>query len=313
MTRLAEVFNDPLDPARSIQLNNKYWKGEPFEHLDLIREAEHDLRRFKLGALKRSLGRVRDLLPEQVRSKLISRIIYSLLYTAAFEPIRFSIRLSDEFVRANRYEGPKEQAELDAKHTDELKYIVRLVHDIYRDYYGMDILSSAFAIRFIRANETTVHRMTRHGAFSDFHFDEGKDFTCILYLGPATHDSGCFTYIDGSYYVPKSHVLRALHQIVDYDLRLEKPEERAQLPLELRGSLSVGTYLDEDKRDRVLSAAVAVDGDMGDGIIFNGFDTIHRGGQPMSGERTALFISTRGHVNGRMKNALYGRLARLWL
>jgi phytanoyl-CoA dioxygenase PhyH len=313
MTALAEHFNDPFDPPRSLQLNNRYWKDEKFQNLDMLREAEDDLRSRRVGAMRRSLRHAKNLLPEHVRNTFLSRLLYSVVYSVFFEPIHLSLKLSDAFVSANRYSGPKDQIEMAAPRTDELKYVIDLVHNIYRDHYGIDILSSSFSVRFIRANEASVQRATRDGPFSDFHFDEGKDFTCIIYLSRVVPENGCFTYVDGSNAVPKSHVLRALHQVVDNDLRLATPEQRALLPLEARGSLCLGTYLDDEKRKAVQEAAVPFVGDVGDAIIFNGFGTLHRGGQPLVGERTALFIATRGYVNARAKKAFYDLLARLWL
>lgn len=108
-------------------------------------------------------------------------------------------------------------------------------------------------------------------------------------------------------------MLRALHQVVDFDLRLSTPEQVATLPLEMRGGMGIGNYLDDDKKDIVRNARVDVLGKPGEGIIFNGFETLHRGGKPLSGSRTALFISTRGHVNMRVKKALYDQLAYAWL
>jgi hypothetical protein len=239
-----------------------------------------------------------------------------MMYRVSFAPIRFSVKLSDDFVRANLYNGIENEASKSAQQTEELRYITDLVHSIYRDHYGIDVLSSDFGVRYINSRNTkAASRMTAYGEFSDFHVDEGKDFTCIIYLCSVNHDNGCFTYVDGSYAVRKSHLLRALHQVVDFDMGLSAstPEQRSHLPLELRGSMAIGNYLDDEKRDRLRSACVEVVGNVGDGIIFNGFDTMHRGGKPLVGERTALFISTRGHINMRVKKAACDQLAYLWL
>src|SRR5690242_21938738 len=58
-----EQFNDPLDPRRSLQLNNRYWKGESFQHLDVLREADDDAHHGRLKALRKSLKPVKKLLP----------------------------------------------------------------------------------------------------------------------------------------------------------------------------------------------------------------------------------------------------------
>jgi hypothetical protein len=313
MSDVAVHFDDPLDPARSLQLNNRYWKSERYRYLDILREAEDDVVNMRLTALKKSLKPVKALLPPAMHRAFIRRLVYSMVYHVTFSPIRFSISLSEAFIRANLYDGPDDVAYRDSRYTDELKYIVDLAHKIYRDHYGLDVLSSTYAVRYANAaNVEASKRMTAFGDLSDFHLDEGKDFTCIIYLCPVTRENGCFTYVNGSTAMKKSHVLRALHQVVEFDLKLATPEDRASLPLELRGSMAIGNYLDEEKHERVRDACVEVTGGVGDGIIFNGFDTLHRGGKPLKGSRTALFISTRGHINLRMKKAIYDQLAYLW-
>jgi hypothetical protein len=313
MPELAEYFNDPFEPQRSLQLNSRYWKGERFQHLDAMREAESDIRDRRYYALRRSLKPVIALLPPEVRRPFLSRLVYSISYTTTFEPIRFSLKLSDRFLEANAIDRDAREVERPVNCRNELQSIVDWIHSIYREHYGFDALTSSFALRYAKANDETIGRMTAQGQLSDFHFDEGKDFTCIIYLSPAAQENGCFTYIRGSNNAPKSHILRALHQVVDHDLRLSTPQERIGLPLELRGSLRVGDYLDDEKRDRVWEAATEVTGGPGEGIIFNGFDTIHRGGQPLAGDRAAVFISTRGRFSIPLKKIVYDRLGCLWL
>jgi hypothetical protein len=313
MTDLAEYFNDPLDPPRSLQLNNKFWPKDRYEHLDMLRAAEYDVENRRFVSLKKTLKPVAALLPSNYRRAFLSRLVYSMVYSVSFAPIRFSIKLSKEFVRMNAYGGQAAEAETKAQRTDEVKYIAELAHNIYRDHYGADLLTSTYAVRYMSSsNPNAAKRMTAHGDLSDFHLDGGKDFTCIIYLCPVSLDNGCFSYIDGSPAVRKSHVLRALHQVVDLDMAIASPDQRSHLPLEVRGSTSVGNYLDDSKTEPVRKACIDVVGNAGDGVLFNGFDTIHRGGQPLNGERTALFVSTRGHFNKRLKKAVYAQLAYLW-
>ena len=316
MNVTADYFSDPFDPPRSLQLNNRYWKNDAFQYLDILREADDHVEARKFAALKKSLKRVKALLPAKFHRALLSRLVYSMVFHVRFEPIRFSMKLSDDFVKANAYAGQETEGYQSGKNTEELKYITDLVHRIYTDQYGIDVLSSNFGVRYASSrNAAIANRMTAHGNFSDFHLDEKKDFTAIIYLCPVSCDNGCFTFVDGSPVMRRSHLLRALHQVVDFDMGLSSspPEARSHLPLELRGSMRVGDYLDDDKQQKLRSALVDVVGNAGDGIIFNGFDTIHRGGKPLIGERTALFISTRGYVNGNLRKAFYDWLAYLWL
>lgn len=314
--RATDYFNDALDPKRSLQLNNRYWKGEDFRHLELLREADDALESRRFRALRKSLRHVKRLLPERYHRSFLSRMVYAVMYSVTFEPIRFSLRLPDEFLRENTYQGSDSIAYYDARHAEALKYVVDLVHAIYRDQYGKDVLRSQASVRYANSeNDALQVRMTSGGALSDFHLDEGKDFTAIVYLCRVTSANGCFEYIEGSNSVRKSPILRALHQVVDFDMGLSgaSPEDHAHLPLELRGSMALGNYLDEEKVERLSASRVEVTGNAGDGIIFNGFDTIHRGGKPLTGNRTAVFVATRGLINKRLQKAAVDLLAYLWL
>src|SRR6266516_360849 len=314
MADVIDYFSDQLDPARSIQLNSRTWKGDTFKHLDLLREADDDINRGRIASMRRSLRGVKALLPQRYHGALVRRIVYSMLYRVCFEPIRFSLKLSDAFVRANSYSGPKNEAYQSVQHAEELRHIVGLAQSVYKNYYGNDLVFSRFQIRYMNStNAQRVSEITKYGAFSDFHLDQFTDFTCIIYLCTVGRHNGCFSYIDGTSRIKKSHLLRALHQVVTFDMGLPLPEQTAHLALELRGGMGYGNFLDEEKVERLRNAQVDFVGDLGDGIIFNGFDMLHRGGKPTSGERTAAFIGTGGHFRMRAKRYASQLLASLWL
>src|SRR5262249_21280904 len=84
----AQYFNAPLDPARSLQLNNRYWKGETFTHLDALRQADDDVEHARYAALRKSLAPVKALLPAEFHRAFVSRLSYSIVCRTAFEPIR---------------------------------------------------------------------------------------------------------------------------------------------------------------------------------------------------------------------------------
>src|SRR2546427_633721 len=269
MADAIDYFSDPLDPPRSIQLNNRLWKGDIFSHLDLLREADDDLNHWRIASLRKSLRGVKALLPPQYHGSLVRRIVYSMLYQVSFEPIRFSIRLSDAFVRANSYVGPKNEVYLSAQHTEELRHIVGLAQRAYQDYYGNDLVFSHFEVRYMNSTHDRVRDFTTYGAFSDFHLDQQMSFTCIIYLCAVARDNGCFSYISGTNRIRKSHLLRALHQVVTFDMALPRPEQTSHLPLELRGGMTYGNFLDDDKVERLRDARVDFVGNVGDGIMFD--------------------------------------------
>ena len=57
---LNEIFGDPLQPERSLQLNNKYWPGDRFSLLAPLREAEAFVFHTRLAHVSPSL-RDRDV------------------------------------------------------------------------------------------------------------------------------------------------------------------------------------------------------------------------------------------------------------
>jgi hypothetical protein len=314
MADITSYFNDPMDPARSLQLNNRYWPGETFQHLDALRAADDDIKAKRYGSLKKSLKPVLALLPKEYHRAFLARLAYSITYRIVFEPIRFAIKLSDEFIDANSYKGDKNEAYMEGRNVEELRHVVGMAHTAYQEYYGRDILSSGFQVRYINSTNTQrVEEITGHGAFSDFHLDQRSEFTCIVYLTNVGTRNGCFSYLDGSSTVQKSHLLRALHGVVSFEMGLPNPEQTAHLPLELRGGIGLGNFLDDDKHSRLAGAKIDVVGPPGSGVIFNGFDTIHRGGKPIEGERLAIFVSTGGRLTMRLRRYSRQMLASLWV
>lgn len=311
---LSRRFSDPLDPARSLQLNNRYWKHDTFQHLDLLRTAEDQIEHRRFVAARTTLRQVATLLPNTFHRAFVSRLAYSIVYRAAFEPIRVSLTLPDVFLTANRYDGAETEALVDVRRRDAINDLVDVVHRAYAQVNGRDVLHSDFEVRYINsANAQRVREMTGYGALSDFHLDESADFKCIVYLTPANREAGCFSYIEGVGAVRKSHVLRALQGVVRFDMSLNTPGQVAHLPLELRGGSELGNYLDEEKHSLLTAATVDVIGNAGDGIMFDGFHTLHRGGKPTNGARTALVISTAGRLRRGINKGLRLMLERLWM
>ena len=261
-----------------------------------------------------ALRHVTPLLPNQFRRAFLSRLAYSVVYHTAFEPVRVSLTLPDVFLTANHYDGANTEALMGAERRDAIQELVGVVHRAYTAVHGRDVLRSDFEVRYINsANAQRLHEVTAYGGLSDFHLDETSDFKCIVYLTPTQRENGCFSYFEGASTVRTSHVLRALQGVVRFDMGLNTPEQVAHLPLELRGGSELGNYLDDDKHDALARARVDVVGDAGEGIIFDGFHTLHRGGKPTSGERTALVISTAGRLRKGVNKGRRLLLERLWM
>jgi hypothetical protein len=95
-------------------------------------------------------------------------------------------------------------------------------------------------------------------------------------------------------------------------MQLETPAAVADLPLELRCGTAVGNFLDHAKLARLAEAQVDVVGGAGEGILFNGSHTLHRGGKPTIGQRTALVISVSGVVRRTAHGSARQLLEYLW-
>jgi hypothetical protein len=314
MNATAVYFNDPLDPQRSLQLNNRFWREERFSRLDDLRAADDDINNERWASLRKTIKPVKAMLPRQYHAAFLRHLAYSITYRRRFEPIRFTLKLSDEFLDANRYNGANSEHYDVGRNVDELYPAMEMAHAVYRKNYGLDGLYSRYQVRYVNSNNVrTVKEVTRYGAFSDFHLDQRADFTCIIYLSDVKPENGCFSYIDGTSSLDKSHLLRALHSVVSFDMGLPNPDQVGHLPLELRGGIGMGNFIDDEKHDRLSASKVDFVGRAGDGIMFNGFDTVHRGGKPLVGERHAIFISTAGYARMRVKRVLLQTLASIWL
>jgi hypothetical protein len=97
-------------------------------------------------------------------------------------------------------------------------------------------------------------------------------------------------------------ILSAIHQCVEFDMLVTTPDSLASFPLEFRGSMGIGNFLDEDKVKAVCEFRRDVEGPVGTFVTFNGQYVLHRGGKPLAGTRTAAFLQPEGLVRHKMKS-----------
>jgi hypothetical protein len=172
---------------------------------------------------------------------------------------------------------------------------------IYKDQYGYDLLRINRTVRFAIPDERQAD-LERYGPLSDYHNDEYKGVSTIVYLSKVTDENGAFSYIRGSERIPRSLVLTALHQCVEFDMRLTDPEQLRAVPLEFRGSLAIGNFLEDDKVRVVLGFRETLEGGVGTYVTFNGQYVLHRGGKPKAGSRTAAFFQPVGVACHRLQS-----------
>lgn len=299
---LSTLYSDPLDPSRSIQLNNRYWPGDRFQLLTLIREAEGLVARGDLASAGRELQRLRKHFKHDMfYRRFMFRLHRLRTFRSSFGHRKGRIEVDDDVIRANAYAGAETRASYplaSARHFEEL---VRETTNIYRDQYGRDLIGVNCTVRFAKPDSRQLE-VTEHGPLSDYHNDEMKGVTTVVYLSDVKDSNGAFSFIPGSHLIPRSLILTAIHQVVDFDMGLRTTEQLTAVPLEFRGSACIGNFLDEEKVDVLYNAREVLEGDVGTFVTFNGQYVLHRGGKPTVGTRTAAFIQPEGLLRHKLKS-----------
>ncbi len=308
---LSETFSNPLDPERSIQLNNRYWPGDKFSLVGIIADAEAMLSGGELVAAARHLHRLKKCFPEErLFEKFLRRLHRLRLYRSQFGYVTGRLELDSDAIAANRYSGPATRAEYALARRGEFAGLIGETVRIYKSQYGGDLVRTRCTVRFAKPDERQID-VTGHGPLSDVHNDEYKGISTIVYLNDVKEESdGAFAFVEGSHLVPRSLVLSALHQCVAFDMKLDigraTPEQIGCVPLEFRGSPALGNFLDDDKVKVVKASLKVLNGPVGTFVSFNGQYLLHRGGKPLSGSRTAAFLQPIGAL--RHKAASVGSL-----
>jgi hypothetical protein len=291
---LHESFSDAFDPSVSLQLNNRYWPGQKWTLRSLLADCEAALREGGPAAAVTGLRRLRQYFTtDAVFARLLHRVhrLHSQRSQFGFEAGRIDV--SPEVLEANRYRGSLRSAEYAMARPESFSEVEQKATYIYRREYGTDVLRVNRSVRFAMPNDRTCD-VTSWGELSDFHNDEYKGISAIIYFSPTKTENGAFSFIEGSELIPRSIVLTAIHQCVELDMGLRGPENLSRLPLEFRGSMAVGNYLDYDKVRVLCAFRRVVEGGAGTYVTFNGQYVLHRGGKPLSGSRIAGFLQPEG-------------------
>jgi hypothetical protein len=299
---LSETFDDPFVPSRSLQLNNRYWPGAKFSLIDVIRDAENVLESGDIVTTARMLGPLKPhFRSDEYFQRFLRRLHRLSLFKSSFGCVTGRIELPASAVAANRYSGPATRASYALSSVASFAKLIAENAAIYKASYGRDFLRTNTTVRFAMPDESQAD-IKNFGPLSDFHNDEYKGISTIVYLGDVTDENGAFSYIEGSHEVKRSLILSAIHQCVEFDMLVTTPEALASFPLEFRGSMGIGNFLEDDKVRTVLEFSRVVEGPVGTFVTFNGQYVLHRGGKPLSGTRTAAFLQPEGLVRHKMKS-----------
>src|SRR5437879_8960925 len=101
---LKEIFSDPLDPNRSVQLNNRYWPSERFTLLNLIGDAEALVNSRGIRAATAQLRQLkRFFASEHLFARFLRRLHRLHLYRSEFGYASGRVDLGDAVIQATRY------------------------------------------------------------------------------------------------------------------------------------------------------------------------------------------------------------------
>jgi len=246
---LKELFSDVFDPRVSFQLNNRYWPGERWNLIGQIADCEAALREGGPSACVRPLRSLRRHFPsDAIFTRLLHRIHRLHTQKSLFSYESGHVEVSSDALAANSYHGSEPMAVYDMARPEAFASVERQALRIYRREYGVDFLRVNRTVRFAMPSDRT-RDVTQHGELSDFHNDEYKGISTIIYFSSVKVENGAFSFIEGSELIPRSVILTAIHQCVEFDMGLSGPEQLGVIPLEFRGSMAAGNYLDHDKID----------------------------------------------------------------
>jgi hypothetical protein len=283
-------------------LNNRYWPGERFNLLGVIADGEAHLERGDIASAARHLRRLKRFFQnDHVFSKFLRRLHRLHSFRSKFGYSTGRIDIADEAIRANQYFGSATRASYTLVRADSFGSLIRQNASIYKQEYGRDVLKTNCTVRFARPDERQID-ITGYGLLSDYHNDEYKGISTIVYLCDVTDENGAFSFIPESHLIRRSLVLTAIHQCVEFDMRLTAPDKLTCVPLEFRGSLGIGNFLDYDKTEVVFRTREILEGRVGTFVTFNGQYVLHRGGKPISGSRTAAFFQPEGLVRHKFRS-----------
>jgi hypothetical protein len=302
MMDLTEAFNQPFDPNSSIQLNNKYWSSDKYTLLNLLKDCEASLSEQGIRSRSAPLIHLKKLFPKEIYyQKMIKRLGKLLCFQSNFGHMIQSVPVSRSLIEKVSYSGDQDAFYMPLPRDEEFKKLSQEVRGLYHAEYGWDFSILHKTMRYARSS-ATMQKAMNFGPMSDYHNDELKGITCVIYLSEVKRENGAFSFIQGSECIPRSSILIAIHQTVCFNMGLTMPEQMVCLPLEFRSTPIIGNFLESEKIDALLENETVLEGGAGRAIIFNGQRVIHRGGKPVSGSRYAAFLAMEGMVIHKVRS-----------
>jgi hypothetical protein len=287
------MLGNKFDPQEALQLNNKFWTGDKYKNLNLISELESSLLEDGFFASRKLIKKCAGLFPKTAQKKFIFLIAREMLNNDSFG-IKVHENLDTSLLKYAHLRNPNKTHYYSAEKEPHFRLLEKKITDKFSSEYGFDWIRMNRQIRYAVPDEKTID-IQKYGKLSDFHVDEAKGLTTIIYLSDVNDiNEGAFQYIDKSHQIQRSLVLTAAHITVGFCLRIKDPTEMGFLPLEFRGSPGIGNFLEDTKVNALAPNLVTMLGSKGTAWTFNGHRLIHRGGKVRQGSRHAYFLQPEG-------------------
>lgn len=296
-------FNDPFNYEKSIQLNSKYWNNPSYKYLNILEDAEGYLSLNSYYSMVKTLRKIDHPSLDGLKfTKLIRRIIKLHKESVKFGLVQNLINIEEKTIQELEYKGLKTRSSyaINIEEGSDLYYLSKVSYSKYKEFYGADIIKMNQSVRFASPDNCAKDTLD-YGPLSDFHFDERKGITTVIYLSEVDIKAGPFQYIKNSELINKSTILTAIGQYVCFDLGIQHPTEMSDLPFEFRLTPSVGNFLDHWKIEKMESNLVTLNGGPGSYVMFNGQNILHRGGKPLGKNRLAIFLQPEGLLMHKLR------------
>ena len=106
---LAEIFHNPFDPNKSIQLNNKYWPSDNYTILSLLEDCEATISERGIDLKSMPLTQLRRLFHEDIYyQKMLWRLRKIQCFQTVSGYLIENVPINDGLLEAIKYSGDQD-------------------------------------------------------------------------------------------------------------------------------------------------------------------------------------------------------------
>jgi hypothetical protein len=286
-----QSFSNPYEVDNSYQLSGITIGKSSLDLIGFIEDADKYLENNEYKKFIICFRKITSCIPNlKHRQMIMYRIIYNYLNLKSFEPVISSFDSIDV------------SGMVDLSLTTIQQKLTLISKKYVQNTYGKDVLRTNFSWRQNKQKITLKANVNNEKKKINYiHLDEKKGITTIMYLSDVTETDGPFRYVKGSHDAPCSYILKALHEFMSCDLKINSPEQMKDFPAEYRQSINYYDFLETEKKKSLDQLSVSVLGQRGTIVSFAGNRLLHGGGSPTAGARSALFVQHVGLFRQRFR------------